>query len=149
MSSLPEPWGGVPARFRARRLRWTPQRQVVVRVLAESDGHLTGVELVERCRAADPNVIPSTVYRTLDVLEEFGLVRHAHGAGGQEEYHVQPLTPHGHRYCDRCGRHWNIEPASGAGRAIARAFRGEDFAVDLSHVVIVGRCAACRGATGG
>jgi Fur family ferric uptake transcriptional regulator len=127
-------------------MRWTPQRQVVVNVLATSDGHLTGVDLIERCRAADPQVIPSTVYRTLDVLEQFGLVRHAHGAGGQEEYHVQPATPHGHRYCDRCGRHWNIEPDSRAARAIAGAFRGDRFTVDLSHVVVVGRCPDCRNA---
>jgi Fur family ferric uptake transcriptional regulator len=143
------PWAGVPARFRARGLRWTPQRETVVRVLAESDGHLTGAELVDRCRAADARVIPSTVYRTLDVLEEFGLVRHAHGAGGREEYHVQPATLHGHRYCDRCGRHWNIEPGSREARAVTGAFRAADFAVDLSHVVIVGRCASCRAATGG
>ena len=143
-ADLAAPWTGVPDRFRARGLRWTPQRATVVRVLAESDGHLTGAELVERCRAADERVIPSTVYRTLDALEDFGLVRHAHGAGGREEYHVQPATLHGHRYCDRCGRHWNIEPGSREARAVTGAFRVDDFDVDLSHVVVVGRCASCR-----
>ena len=60
-------------------LRWTPQRRLLLEVLARTDGHVTGSELVERCRAVDPATTPSTVYRTLDVLEELGIVRHTHG----------------------------------------------------------------------
>ena len=84
IAELAEPWRSLPERLRARGLRWTPQRAVVVGVLAASDGHLTGAELVERCRAADPATIPSRVYRTLDALEEMGLVQHGHGASGRE-----------------------------------------------------------------
>ena len=115
-----------------------------MRVLAESDGHVTGAELVERCRGLDPATIPSTVYRTLDALEELGLIRHGHGADGREEYHVQPAVEHGHRYCVGCGQHWDIEPAAPAARALATAFAADGFEVDLSHVTVVGRCAACR-----
>ena len=88
--SLPEPWAGVRERLRRRGMRWTPQRRTVVEVLAATDGHVTGAELIERCRARDAQTIPSTVYRTLDVLEELGLVRHGHGADGREEFHVGP-----------------------------------------------------------
>ena len=56
----------------------------------ETEGHVTGAELVERCRRRDPATTPSTVYRTLDVLEELGIVRHGHGPDGREEYHVLP-----------------------------------------------------------
>ena len=76
-------WAGVPDRLRARGLRWTPQRRILVEVLSRSDGHVTGAELVERCRAVDPGTIPSTVYRTLDVLEDLGVLRHSHGADGR------------------------------------------------------------------
>jgi Fur family transcriptional regulator, ferric uptake regulator len=140
---LAEPWRSLPARLRAQGLRWTPQREVVVGVLANSDGHLTGADLVERCRTVDPATIPSTVYRTLDALEELGLVRHAHGADGREEYHVQPTGEHGHRYCARCGRHWDIEADTPSGRAILAAFASDSFKVDLSHVTVVGRCDSC------
>ena len=141
---LAEPWRSLPDRLRKRGLRWTPQRAAVVGVLATSDGHLTGAELVERCRAMDPATIPSTVYRTLDALEEMGLVQHGHGADGREEYHVRPGGEHGHRYCGRCGRHWNIEPRSPAAAAIAAAFAPEGFTVDLSHVTVVGHCEDCE-----
>ncbi len=113
-------------------------------MLAASDGHVTGGELVERCRASDPATTPSTVYRTLDALEELGLVRHGHGADGREEYHVQPIAEHGHRYCAGCGRHWDIGPETAAAAAIIGAFASDSFEVDLSHVTVVGRCETCR-----
>jgi Fur family ferric uptake transcriptional regulator len=140
--SLPEPWAGVRDRFRGRGMRWTPQRRTVVEVLAGTDGHVTGAELIERCRRRDPQTIPSTVYRTLDVLEELGLVRHGHGADGREEFHVGAEAEHGHLYCAGCGGRWEIRARQA--QAIVDAFRRADgFVVDLSHVTVVGRCAAC------
>ena len=142
--SLPEPWAGVRDRFHGRGMRWTPQRRTVIEVLAGTDGHVTGAELIERCRARDPQTIPSTVYRTLDVLEQLGLVRHGHGADGREEFHVGPESEHGHLYCADCGARWEIR--AGQADAIVSAFRRADgFEVDLSHVTVVGRCAACAG----
>jgi Fur family ferric uptake transcriptional regulator len=143
--SLPPPWTDVDARLRGRGLRWTAQRQSVIRVLAAVDGHISGAELVERCRAADPATIPSTVYRTLDVLEELGFVRHGHGADGREEYHVLPQPDHGHLHCASCGVTWEIGEARAA--AVADALRGADgFEVDIGHVTLVGRCGPCAAA---
>jgi Fur family ferric uptake transcriptional regulator len=123
-------------------MRWTPQRRTVVEVLAATQGHLTAAELVERCRSVDPSTIPSTVYRTLDVLEELGLVRHGHGADGREEFHVGEEAPHGHRYCEGCGQTWEI--GSAEARALVRAFHEADgFEVDISHITVVGRCRDC------
>jgi Fur family transcriptional regulator, ferric uptake regulator len=141
-ASLPEPWSGVRDRFRGRGMRWTPQRRTVIEVLAASSGHVTSAELIERCRARDPQTIPSTVYRTLDALEELGLVRHGHGANGREEFHVGPDAVHGHLYCADCGARSEIR--AGQADAIVTAFRAaEGFEVDLSHVTVVGRCASC------
>ena len=142
---LPEPWASVRQRLRERGLRWTPQRRAVIEVLAGSDGHITGAELLERCRAIDPGTIPSTVYRTLDVLEDLGLVQHGHGADGREEFHVGPESVHGHLHCATCGGRWEIR--AGAARAIVDGLRASDgFEVDLSHVTVVGTCADCAAA---
>jgi Fur family ferric uptake transcriptional regulator len=137
-------WALVRERFHERGLRWTPQRRTLVEVLSRTDGHVTGSELVERCRAIDPDTTPSTVYRTLDVLEELGLVRHGHGADGREEFHVLPELEHGHLHCAVCGGTWEIE-AGEAGSFVRSLASGRGFAVDLSHLTIVGTCAACRG----
>src|SRR5436190_15640233 len=64
-AALPEPWASARERLRARGMRWTPQRRAVIEALAATRGHVTGAELIERCRATDPATIPSTVYRTL------------------------------------------------------------------------------------
>ena len=60
------------------------------------------------------------MYRTLDALEELGLVRHGHGADGREEFHVGPDADHGHVYCADCGR---SEIRAAAADAIVTAFR--------------------------
>src|SRR6187431_2278634 len=102
-------WSTVRERLHDHGLRWTPQRRALIEVLPRTDGHVTGAELVERCRAVDPETIPSTVYRTLDVLEELGLLRHSHGADGREEFHVLPAAVHGHLHCNGCATTWEID----------------------------------------
>lgn len=137
-----EPWRSARQQLRARGMRWTPQRRLLLGVLAEAEGHVTASELIERCRSRDPATTPSTVYRTLDVLEEIGLVRHAHAVDGREEYHVLPATEHGHLHCTGCGRSWEIEADEAA--ALVGALHAErGFSVDLSHLTVAGRCAEC------
>jgi Fur family ferric uptake transcriptional regulator len=140
-------WDDVPERLRARGLRWTPQRRILVDVLSHTDGHVTGAELVDRCRAVDPGTIPSTVYRTLDVLEELGVVSHSHAADGREEFHVLPTTEHGHLYCRRCGSEADLAADDPAVVAALQAFAtSRDFEIDVTHLTLIGRCAGCRAA---
>ncbi len=130
------------AHLRASGMRWTPQRRLLVEVLLSTHGHVTGSELVERCRAIDPDTTPSTVYRSLDALEGLGLVRHSHGHDGVEEYHVLPESVHGHLRCEACGGTWDISEAEA--QALTQALAGaRGFAVNLSHLTVVGRCAQC------
>ena len=137
-------WDAARDALRARGLRWTPQRRLILEVLAETTGHITGSELVERCRARDPETIPSTVYRTLDVLEELGFVRHSHGPDGREEYHVLPADEHAHLRCLGCGGSWEVAREE-ASDLVLRLGRAHGFEVHLSHVMIGGLCAGCTG----
>lgn len=132
--------------LRSRGLRWTPQRRLLVEVLAQTNGHVTGSELVERCREVDPATIPSTVYRTLDVLEELGFLRHAHGADGREEFHVLPKSEHGHLHCSGCGRSWDILGVEAAA-FMEGLHETRGFTVDLSHVTVSGLCQECAAGT--
>ena len=138
-------WSTVRERLHDHGLRWTPQRRALIEVLAGTDGHVTGAELVERCRAVDPATIPSTVYRTLDVLEEIGFVSHSHTADGREQFHVLPVVEHGHLECRRCHESWEI-PADEAAELVAALERSRGFSVDLSHLSILGLCATCLAA---
>jgi Fur family ferric uptake transcriptional regulator len=136
-------WADVPARLRARGLRWTPQRRVLLEVLARVDGHVTAAELVDGCRAIDPATTPSTVYRTLDVLEELGIVSHSHGREGRAEFHVNPASDHGHLLCSSCGRTWELD-ADEVGPLVEALATTRGFAVDVDHLTIEGRCGDCR-----
>jgi Fur family ferric uptake transcriptional regulator len=124
-------------------MRWTPQRRTLVDVLRATQGHVSAAELIEQCRERDATTTPSTVYRTLDVLEELGLVKHGHGVGGREEYHVLPGPEHGHLYCQVCGGTWEIRDDEAAA-IVGRFNHDRGFEVNLSHVTISGRCGGCR-----
>ena len=137
-------WAAVPGQLRARGLRWTHQRRVLIDVLAGVEGHVTGAELVDGCRAIDPATTPSTVYRTLDVLEELGVVSHSHGPGGRQEFHVNRAADHGHLLCSGCGRTWELE-AEELRPLVEGLRRSRGFDVDVDHLTLEGRCAACRG----
>ncbi len=141
-------WSAVRDEFRARGLRWTLQRRLILDVLAASTGHVTGGEIVDRCRERDPHTTPSTVYRTLDVLEELGYLHHSHGADGREEYHVLPERRHAHLQCETCGRSWEIEPDE-VGGLVAGLETSRGFQVHVGHLSIAGQCADCLRAASG
>lgn len=138
-------WAEVRTRLRAAGLRWTPQRGAVLDVLAGVDGHVTGAELVERSRKIDPETTPSTVYRTLDVLEELGVVTHSHGREGRQEFHVNPVADHGHLVCSGCGGSWELGPEE-VRPLVDRLRSARGFAVSVDHLTIEGRCATCAAA---
>jgi Fur family ferric uptake transcriptional regulator len=140
-------WADVRQRLHERGLRWTPQRRLLVEVLTATSGHVTGAELVERCRTLDSATTPSTVYRTLDVLEDIGLICHAHGLDGREEFHVLPAAEHGHLHCSACGRSWDVDADEVADLA-TQLRRTRGFSLELGHLSIVGVCPDCQARRG-
>jgi Fur family ferric uptake transcriptional regulator len=92
---------------------------------------------------AFPDVNISTVYRTLEVLEEIGWVRHTHFHEGVAQYQRTDEAPHHHMVCSRCSSDWELdldllEPLA------AELERRYGFEADLAHSAIVGLCKSCR-----
>lgn len=141
----PDRHADVRALLHRRGSRWTPQRRLVLEVLESAEGHVTAAELLERCRRRAPGTVASTVYRTLDVLEELGLVRHAHDPSGRIEFHVRPVAAHGHLHCQACGARTEFGAAEAA-RLLEGLEQAHGFRADLTHLTIAGRCARCRDA---
>jgi Fur family ferric uptake transcriptional regulator len=135
-------WSDVATLLRERNYRLTPQRRMVVAALAEFDGHVTTAQLLERCIAKDPDFVPSTVYRTLDLLEELGLITHIHDAEGHEEYHPAAERPHAHLICRDCGTTREVA-ADELGPFVGHMSRHHAFEVDVSHLAVFGRCRQC------
>lgn len=123
----------------------TPQRRAIVTEIMATDGHISPTDVARRVRDRVPGVNPSTVYRTLDLLEEVGVLSHSHLEAGPE-YHRSGEAEHVHLVCARCGAHdsLTLDEAESLKRLIGGR-RG--FVPDLTHFAISGLCAACRDAT--
>jgi Fur family ferric uptake transcriptional regulator len=128
--------------IRARGYRMTPQRQLILQEVYDSDGHTTAEEILTSVRRRFPAINISTVYRNLDLLEEMGLVCHAHLGHTVGQYHPATNKDHQHLVCRSCGSIAEIgvelmEPV----RAELRRARG--FEADLTHFAIFGTCKRC------
>jgi Fur family transcriptional regulator, ferric uptake regulator len=125
------------ARLRERGLRLTAQREQVLAAVREL-GHATPEQLAE----AVPAVDLTTVYRTLELLEELGLVKHTHLGHGAPAYRPAG-DDHVHVVCHACGS--VLDAAPDLVDALAGRLRSESgFELDRSHFTVFGRCSACR-----
>ena len=83
----------------------TPQRRAIVGEIMAARGHISATAVSRRVRERVPGVNASTVYRTLDLLEDLGVLSHAHLESGPE-YHRRSESQHVHLTCSRCGAKW-------------------------------------------
>ena len=132
-------------RLRARGYRITPQRQLVLEAV-ETLRHATPDELLVEVQRTAAGVNLSTIYRTLEVLEEVGLVSHAHIGHGAPTYHAVEDEAHIHLVCDGCGEVISIHVD--VAEPFVRVLNEQvGFDTDITHFSVHGRCAACRAAT--
>lgn len=131
----------LPERLRARGFRLTPQRQLVLDTV-DALGHATPEEIGNRVRQSSPGVNITTVYRSLELLEQLGLVRHTHLGHGAPTYHASG-DDHLHTVCHSCGRVSSLPPAV-MGEVVERLAAEQGFAVDVGHVAISGLCRDCQ-----
>lgn len=128
-------------RLRAHGYRITPQRQLVLEAV-EVLRHGTPEEILAEVQRTATGVNLSTIYRTLEVLEEVGLVTHAHIGHGAPTYHAVDEHVHIHLVCDRCSKVQSIDADIAEGFA-ARLREERGFETDIAHVSIHGICSDC------
>ena len=129
------------AKLRAKGYRLTPQRELVLRAV-ERLGHATPDDVLTAVRAESRAVNISTVYRTLELLEELGLVRHAHITGRAPTYHSTATPAHVHLVCRKCDgiTEVNLEVIAPMVESLQEGF---GFATDVGHLTVFGICEAC------
>jgi Fur family ferric uptake transcriptional regulator len=133
-------------RLRERGFRLTPQREMVLSAMHEMEGLATAEQIYGCVHAHSAAVDISTVYRTLDLLQELQMVACVDPGDGQYRYEL--LGVHGahvHLICQSCGavigvKLEEVEPLAGRLRA------AHGFAADLDHLTIPGLCQACAAA---
>lgn len=132
--------------LRERGYRLTPQRELVLDAVHDL-GHATPEQVLAHVRRTSDSINLSTVYRTLDLLQDLGLVSHAHLDHGAPTYHSTQVPQHVHLVCGGCGAVLEAEPAI-ADALVAAARDRYGFAVDVAHLAVSGRCRDCTSAAG-
>ncbi len=123
--------------------RLTPQRMMVVEALHSADKHVSAEEIFTQLQARYPYANISTVYRTLDLLKELGLVAEISLGDGRVRFHPVDKGHHHHLVCQKCRRVVDIPEAALAPLAESLG-REYGFKVELRHMAIFGLCAKCQ-----
>jgi Fur family ferric uptake transcriptional regulator len=129
--------------LRSKGYRLTPQRELVLNAV-ERLGHATPDEVLVAVREESQAVNISTVYRALELLEELGLVRHAHITDRAPTYHSAAAPEHVHLVCRTCHTITEVEPEviEPLTQTLQERYA---FTTDVGHLTIFGVCAKCHG----
>src|SRR4051812_960810 len=127
----------------ARGQRVTPQRLVIHRVLQDLDRHVSAEEVLDAVGRRLPGVSLPTVYSTLELLGELGLVRRVGPAGGRVLFDPR-MEDHQHAVCSVCGRVEDIDAALDAAPAVAAA-RAAGWSQPAAGLIVTGVCDRCSG----
>jgi Fur family ferric uptake transcriptional regulator len=129
--------------IRAAGHRVTPQRVHILDAVCAAGQHTTLGLVYARLRAAGVRIDRSTLYRTLRLFTELGLVVAAQPGDGETYYEIAGPQPHHHLVCRQCGREWEIDAAV-LQPVIEQVAREHGFRVQSDHLVLAGTCAACQ-----
>ena len=123
--------------------RLTPQRMMVLSVLTERGGHMSAEEILAMIRQEYPYLNLSTVYRTLDLFVELGLVAQTDLGEGVRQFELVGSHPHHHLICQRCGD--IIEVSDDLLGPLRQTLREQfGFKARMDHFAIFGICRSCR-----
>ncbi|MBO9369952.1 MAG: transcriptional repressor [Chloroflexi bacterium] len=131
------------AALQASGHRITRQRRVVLEVLEGSQEHLDAEALYQKARQRSPRISLATVYRTVAVLKQMGLV--AEYSLGEEHGHFETVTeaPHYHFTCLGCGQVVEFD-APQVVLAIQELAEREGLEVRAVQFSLTGYCVQCR-----
>ncbi|MFQ5596358.1 MAG: Fur family transcriptional regulator [Anaerolineae bacterium] len=128
--------------LRQAGLRMTPQRLMVMDAVFHHDGHITAEDIHARVQTLYPYVDLSTVYRTLQVLKEQGIVAELQMSGGPTQYEALLDDSHHHAICRRCGAMLELEPET-LEPIRQQLLIKHGFSAEFAHMAISGLCEAC------
>ncbi len=141
IDQLPNDAARVLEQMRARGERITTPRRAVVELLAGTHEHLTVDDIASRLHSAHPSIAPSTVYRTLEALQAWGMVEKIHRGQGATFFHL--AQAHQHLVCEVCGAVSDI-PESELAELARRLIDEYDFELHPSHFALLGQCTRHR-----
>jgi Fe2+ or Zn2+ uptake regulation protein len=142
-----EPVGRLQRELRARGIRLTRQRRVVLEVMESAPRHMDAGEILEGAQKIDANITRVTVYRTIDLLKRHGLIDELdllHLRGHRHYYESHGPRDHIHVACIRCGKVREFESRlyEDLKKQISRDC---GIQITVARTEVGGLCADCRG----
>ena len=134
--------GDIAKKLAEQGYRITPQRMMIASAIEDSDGHISAEEIYAQVITKYPQVNISTVYRTLELLKQLGLVTDTDFGEGRVRYHPVGKGHHHHLVCQECGGITDLDEIvlSPLKTILLRQY---GFSADLRHLAIFGRCKKC------
>lgn len=124
-------------------LRNTPQRQLIYRIVSSSPQHVSAVHIQRQLEDLMPGISQPTVYATLELFAELGIVHKMAMVDGAMLYDTGQQRPHAHMVCRECGRIFDLDiPPVNSAEINAASEHG--FTVDSGDLVLHGLCGDCR-----
>jgi len=125
--------------------RLTEPRRSLAALIADEAGHFTAAELVTTARARHVAIGRATVFRTLEVLADLGVVERLDLPNGEHAYVGCEPAHHHHVVCSKCGRTSEIDDA-GLRTVVREIARRTGYRVDEHRLELFGLCPACQSA---
>ncbi|MBN2240647.1 MAG: transcriptional repressor [Dehalococcoidales bacterium] len=124
-------------------LRNTIQRQSILEIIRNGQGHLDADEVYQRARKKQPRLSLSTVYRTLQTLKEMGLIEEVHLDETHHHYEIKDSRDHHHLICLGCGKVVEFECPMSV-KMVEEVSRDKGFEITNTEVRMTGYCPDCR-----
>ena len=121
----------------------TVQRRLILELLRDTEGHIDAKELYRRASARDEYISPATVYRTLNLFKELGLVDEMRLGKIRCYYEIKQSPEHQHLVCQGCGRVIEFQDPL-IEQLIEAVRRGHDFKVTKAKLYLEGYCPECE-----
>ena len=128
-----------------RGCRRTGPRRLIIESLLESEGqHLNARELMERVQSKDPTIGFATVYRTLLVLGETGLVHSFDQGEGFSRFDIPQETMHFHIICRSCGKMEHLADEAAKQEIVEQWVKEAGYEMVPQTFQVLGLCPECR-----
>ena len=135
--------GTILGAFEAAGYRLTSPRKALAQLVAGHDGHFSADELLTESRRARLGVTRATIFRSLDVLADLGVVERLDLPTGEHAFVACEPMHHHHIVCSTCGRSTGV--ADHGIEAVAEAIgRKTGYRVDTHRLELFGRCPDCQ-----
>lgn len=132
-----------------RGLKYTPERRVLIEEIFSTHEHLEAEQLLISIRQSGKRVAKATIYRTLPLLVDCGIIKRVEFGDKMARYeHVLGHAPHDHMVCRTCGKIIEFDSSEVAGLRDTIAAR-YGFQTSGHRFQIAGLCSDCSGTSAG